>query len=105
VVTFHAKDLSKLAMLMFVVARKLRLVKVHERVVDDDLNASASAKKVPKTIQYESSNFTIINFYLTIVGPTNEKWLTIHLLILQVNFCFVLTFGNNLNYNFYFLYR
>lgn len=78
VVKFYDKDLSKLSKLIFVVFRAFRFIKVTEKVEIDDKN------KNKKTVCFESSNFTIINFYLTLVGPLREDKLTVHLLILQV---------------------
>lgn len=75
-VTIYEKDLSKISKVIFTVFRLLRLINVTEKVVDDQ-------------ICYESSNFTIINFYLIWMGPTKEDRLTFHLLILQVVCCMI----------------
>ena len=79
VVTFMDKDLKFLSKIMFYIFRKLRFIKVKETIVET---------KEHKEVQYESTNFTIINFALTILGPTHEKMLTIILLIVQVSFLF-----------------
>ncbi|CAF0926389.1 unnamed protein product [Brachionus calyciflorus] len=79
VVQFYDKDLSKLSKLIFKLFRMLKFIKVTEKI--DEKNK--------KLVCYESSNFTIINFYLTIVGPTREGILTKQLLILQVVCCFI----------------
>ena len=60
---------------MFYVFRKLHFIRVKETVEETKEN---------KIIRYESTNFTIINFALTLLGPTHEKSLTIILLIVQV---------------------
>ena len=69
---FYDKDLSKLAKLMLYIIRTLRFIRVTEKLDEGK-------------ICYESSNFTIINFYLTIMGPTREDKLTRNLMIIQVN--------------------
>lgn len=74
-VTFYDKDMSKLAKLIFVLYRLFGLIKVNEKLIDE---------KDKKNICYESSNFTIINFFLNIIGPTREGRLTFDLIILQV---------------------
>lgn len=75
VVVFYEKDMSKLSKLIFVVFRLFGLIRVNEKV---------TIEKDKKIISYESSNFTLINFYLTKFGPLNEGTLTTHLLIVQV---------------------
>jgi UDP-N-acetylglucosamine--dolichyl-phosphate N-acetylglucosaminephosphotransferase len=62
-----------------------KLIRVTEKVVEE-IEKDNSKKKF---IQYESTNFTIINFYLTIVGPTKENKLTFSLLIIQSVSCFI----------------
>jgi hypothetical protein len=79
VVEFYDKDLSKLSKLIFFLFRTFKLVRVSERVVEDDKTA-----KGRKLIHYQSTNFTIINLYLNIMGPTRENKLTRNLIILQV---------------------
>jgi UDP-N-acetylglucosamine--dolichyl-phosphate N-acetylglucosaminephosphotransferase len=74
-VTFYDKDMSRLAKLIFVLYRLFGLIKVNEKLIDE---------KDKKNICYESSNFTIINFFLNIIGPTREGRLTFGLIILQV---------------------
>lgn len=73
-VVFQEKDLSKLSKVMFVLFRTFRFIHVTEKTVDGALC-------------YESTNFTLINFYLTLVGPTGEGSLTFQLLVLQVVCC------------------
>lgn len=68
----HEKDFNKISKLLFVLFRTLGLIKVTVKK-DNDGN-----------VCYESSNFTIINFYLIWMGPTREDKLTFNLLILQV---------------------
>ena len=74
-VTFYDKDMSRLAKIIFVLYRLFGLIKVNEKLIDE---------KDKKNICYESSNFTIINFFLNIIGPTREGRLTFGLIILQV---------------------
>ena len=74
-VVFYAKDLNKISKLLFWVFRSFGLVKVTEKLVDEHDK---------ENICYESSNFTLINFYLTKMGPTGEGKLTFNLLIVQV---------------------
>lgn len=74
-VTFYDKDMSRLAKLIFVLYRLFGLIQVNEKLIDE---------KDKKNICYESSNFTIINFFLNIIGPTREGRLTFGLIILQV---------------------
>lgn len=73
-VVFQDKDLSKLSKVMFALFRTFRLVHVTEKTVDG-------------AVCYESTNFTLINFYLTLVGPSGEGSLTFQLLVLQVVCC------------------
>lgn len=80
VVTFTDKDLKFLSKIMFYVFRKLHFIRVKETIEETKEN---------KIIRYESTNFTIINFALTLLGPTHEKSLTIILLIVQVFSCSV----------------
>ena len=68
---------------MFYVFRKLHFIKVTETVEE---------AKDHKVIRYESTNFTIINFALTVLGPTHEKRLTFILLILQVKYSKMFSF-------------
>lgn len=76
-VEFSDKDLKKpFAKLIFATYRLLGLIRVNEK------------KNNESKQQYESSNFTLINFYLIKMGPTREDRLTFNLLILQVNFTF-----------------
>ena len=75
IVQFYDKDLSALSKLIFYVFRLFGLIRVTQKEVDD-------AKG--KLILYESSNFTIINFYLIKMGPTREDKLTFNLLVVQV---------------------
>lgn len=70
-VIFQEKDLSKLSKVMFVLFRAFRFIHVTEKTVDG-------------AVCYESTNFTLINCYLTLVGPTGEGSLTFQLLVLQV---------------------
>ena len=65
----------------------LKLIRVTEKVVEEIEKKDDNSKQ--KLIQYESTNFTIINFYLTLVGPTKENKLTLSLLIIQSIFCFI----------------
>jgi hypothetical protein len=74
VVVFNDKSLNKLSKIVFFIYRKLRLIRVTERRLVDKNN----------DIEYESTNFTIINLYLVIMGPTREDKLTTRLLIIQV---------------------
>ena len=83
VVVFYDKDLSKISKLIFLIFRTLRFIKVTEKVVDETVDKNGQKSK---QICYESSNFTIINYYLTIMGPTKEDKLTFHLLIVQVSY-------------------
>lgn len=88
-VEFSDKDLSKLGKLIFVVFRLCRVIRVSERVIEDDhKDKSKGSNRI-----YISSNFTIINLYLIIMGPTREGVLTRNLMILQVftNLIFFLT--------------
>jgi hypothetical protein len=71
VVEFGDKDLKPIAHLILNVFRTFRIIRVTEKEID--------GKKV-----YESSNFTLINFYLINMGPTKENRLTLNLLIIQV---------------------
>lgn len=73
-VIFQEKDLSKLSKVMFVLFRAFRFIHVTEKTVDG-------------AVCYESTNFTLINCYLTLVGPTGEGSLTFQLLVLQVICC------------------
>jgi hypothetical protein len=68
---------------MFYVFRKLHFIRVKETIEETKEN---------KIIRYESTNFTIINFALTLLGPTHEKSLTIILLIVQVIILFIFSF-------------
>jgi hypothetical protein len=77
VVCFTDKDLKAISRLMFYVFRKLRFIQVKETIEETKDN---------KIIRYESTNFTIINLFLTILGPTHEKTLTIILLGVQVSY-------------------
>lgn len=86
VVVFYDKDLSKISKLIFLIFRTLRFIKVTEKVVDETVDKNGQKSK---QICYESSNFTIINYYLTIMGPTKEDKLTFHLLIVQVISCVI----------------
>lgn len=74
-VEFYDKDLSLIGKLIFIVFRIFRLIKVTETVESD---------RKKEAIKYTSSNFTIINLYLTIMGPTRENVLTRNLIVLQV---------------------
>ena len=73
VVQFGDKDLGAISRLIFKVFTTFRLIKV--RKIEDKDN---------KGLNYEATNFTIINFALNILGPTHERTLTIILLIVQV---------------------
>jgi hypothetical protein len=66
---------------MFYVFRKLHFIRVKETIEETKEN---------KIIRYESTNFTIINFALTLLGPTHEKSLTIILLVVQVIILFII---------------
>ncbi|RNA15523.1 UDP-N-acetylglucosamine--dolichyl-phosphate N-acetylglucosaminephosphotransferase [Brachionus plicatilis] len=79
VVQFYDKDLSKISQLIFKVFRLFRFIRVTEKLDDKD----------KKLVQYESSNFTIINFYLTVFGPKREDQLTKQLLTLQIICCLI----------------
>lgn len=92
-VVFYAKDLNKISKLLFWVFRSFGLVKVTEKLVDEHDK---------ENICYESSNFTLINFYLTKMGPTGEGKLTFNLLIVQV-FKFLFFFYKFLLKFFFFL--
>ena len=91
---FYEKDLSKLSRIIFVIFRTLRFIKVTEKLVDDSVDKKSGKKS--GQICYESSNFTLINFYLTLIGPTKEDTLTFHLLIIQVILIFWSFFFNAL---------
>ena len=103
-VVFYDKDLSQLSKLIFVIFRSLRFIRVTETIEDDDHKTENNLDKKTQTkgskkIRYESSNFTIINFYLVWMGPTREDNLTFSLLVIQVIFigyvgtlCFKLRF-------------
>lgn len=79
-VEFCDKDLSKLGKLIFLVFRLVRVIRVSEKVVDEE----HKDKSKGKTVHYVSTNFTIINLYLNVMGPTRENVLTRNLMILQV---------------------
>jgi UDP-N-acetylglucosamine--dolichyl-phosphate N-acetylglucosaminephosphotransferase len=80
VVQFNEHDVSKLSMFIFSVWRAFGFIKVTKKTVEDEND------KNRKITTYESSNFTLINLYLVIMGPTRENRLTINLLVLQVRF-------------------
>jgi hypothetical protein len=73
-VVFYEKDLKLLSKIIFYTFRKLQLINVTEK---KDIKSG--------NICFESSNFTLINFYLIWAGPTKEDKLTFNLLIVQVN--------------------
>lgn len=72
---FTDKDLNKISKLIFYVFRTLRLTKVKETIEQN---------KDHTIFKYEATNFTIINVFLNILGPTHERTLTTILLVLQV---------------------
>lgn len=80
-VEFQEKDLKFLSKLIFKVFRLFGLIKVTEKV---------NTENNKQIITYESSNFTIINFYLIKMGPTREGILTRNLMIIQVIFLLTL---------------
>lgn len=82
VTVFQEKDLSQLSKIIFKVFRLFRFIKVTEKIVD-------GSSETKGQIQYESSNFTLINLYLIHMGSTREDKLTKHLLVLQVVSCLV----------------
>ena len=75
-VEFCDKDLSRLGKLIFWAFRLVRVIRVSEKIVDDH--------KEKRVVHYTSTNFTIINLYLNIMGATREDRLTRNLMILQV---------------------
>ena len=75
---FNENDLGKLGLLFFHVWRMFGFIKVSKKTSENEND------KNKKIIIYESSNFTLINLYLVIMGPTRENKVTLHLLILQV---------------------
>ena len=75
-VQFSDKDLGKLAKVILFIYRMLGLIKVTEK---------RTLEKDKSLVYYESSNFTIINYYLIKMGPTREDKLTFNLLLVQVN--------------------
>jgi len=78
VVQFGDKDLGTLSRIIFKLFKLLRFIRVRE--IEDKEN---------KCVNYEATNFTIINFALNILGPTHEQTLTIILLTLQIFCCFI----------------
>jgi len=70
-VVFFDKDLTSLSRRILAVYRFVGLVRVVETSKDG-------------LVCYESSNFTLINYYLVKMGPTGEGKLTNQLLIIQV---------------------
>lgn len=82
VVVFYEKDLSKISKVIFVVFRALGFIRVTEKLVEEVSDKKSDKKS--SQMSYESSNFTIINFYLIKMGPTREGKLTTNLLLLQV---------------------
>jgi UDP-N-acetylglucosamine--dolichyl-phosphate N-acetylglucosaminephosphotransferase len=82
-VEFQEKDLKFLSKLIFRVFRFFGLIKVNEKV---------NVENNKKLVIYESSNFTIINFYLIKMGPTKEGVLTRNLMIIQVIFLFTIIY-------------
>ncbi len=86
-VQFSEKDLKKpLSKLIFFFYSLLGLIKVTETTSDDvGETKKKDNNKLGKIVQYESSNFTLINFYLIKMGPTREDRLTFNLLVVQVN--------------------
>lgn len=70
-VSFRPNSLSSLGHFCLSVAKSLRLVNYKEVEKDGETYA-------------ECTNFTIINYFLKVVGPTHEKTLTIYLLSIQV---------------------
>lgn len=83
VVVFYEKDLSKISKVIFVVFRALGFIRVTEKLVEEVSDKKSDKKS--SQMCYESSNFTIINFYLIKMGPTREGKLTTNLLLLQVS--------------------
>ena len=85
-VQFSEKDLkSPLSKLIFFVYRLFGLIKVTETTSDDvGETKKKENNKLATIVQYESSNFTLINFYLIKMGPTREDRLTFNLLVVQV---------------------
>ena len=77
---FSEKELTKLSRVIFFVYRLLGLIRVTEKRVEGE--------KEKNVALYESSNFTIINFYLIKMGPTREYKLTFNLLMVQVKLQF-----------------
>jgi hypothetical protein len=86
-VQFSDKDLkTPLSKFIFFVYRLLGLIKVTETTsVDVGETKKKDNNKLTTIVQYESSNFTLINFYLIRMGPTREDRLTFNLLAVQVN--------------------
>jgi hypothetical protein len=78
VVQFSDREVSKLSMFIFTVWRTFGFVRVTQKTVEDDKD------KNKKITHYESTNFTLINLYLVIMGPTKENKLTFSLLVVQV---------------------
>ena len=85
-VQFSDKDLkTPLSKFIFFVYRLLGLIKVTETTsVDVGETKKKDHNKLTTIAQYESSNFTLINFYLIKMGPTREDRLTFNLLVVQV---------------------
>ncbi|XP_072282031.1 UDP-N-acetylglucosamine--dolichyl-phosphate N-acetylglucosaminephosphotransferase [Pyxicephalus adspersus] len=67
---FKSKDLSQLGALIVKVAETLHVIDVKRYKSDEEY--------------MEINNMTLINFVLKLIGPTNERILTIVLLIIQV---------------------
>jgi hypothetical protein len=97
-VEFSEHELGKLSKFVFTIYRVLGLIRVVESEVNIDADDKLMKKKSSKDDRvnqiankgkrYVSSNFTLINFYLNLVGPKRENELTTHLLIVQVVCCF-----------------
>lgn len=82
VAQFEDKDLNKLSRFILFIFKLFRLISVKKTKVQ---------LKDKEIIQYEVSNFTLINLSLNIMGPTHEKTLTMRLLIFQA-FCSFIAF-------------
>ena len=88
-VEFSEHELGRLGKLTFALYRALGLIRVVESEVETDVDDKLLKKRVVagKSKRYVSSNFTIINFYLNLVGPVRENELTFQLLVVQVACC------------------